>query len=251
MRVALLSDIHGNSIALHAVLADAAEIGVDAYWILGDLVALGHDPVNVLERLVKLPNTRFIRGNTDRYIVTGDRPPPHASDVKSNPKLLTIFEEIAGSFAWTLGALAVNSWLDWLAKIPLEMEATLPDGSQFLGVHASHRRDDGMGISPDTAEDEVRLLMNGCEADLICVGHTHLPVNRRVDQWHVVNVGSVSNPRYPDLRACYAILDCTSKGYSIEHRRVEYDREQVITLLYKLKHPGRKFITQHLQGQIN
>jgi len=250
MRAALLSDIHGNSIALDAVLVDAEKIGVGAYWILGDLVALGHDPVGVLERLVELPNARFIRGNTDRYIATGDRPPPHASDVESNPKLLTIFEEITGSFAWTLGAIAVNGWLDWLAKLPLEMDAILPDGSQFLGVHASYRRDDGVGISPDTSEDEMRHLMKGCEADLISVGHTHLTVNRRVDRWHVVNVGSVSNPRYPDLRACYAILDCTSDGYSIDHRRVKYDREQVIVQLEKIKHPGREFIARHMRGEI-
>jgi predicted phosphodiesterase len=250
MRVALLSDIHGNSIALDAVLEDVEKIGVDAHWILGDVVALGHDPVGVLERIVKLPNACFIRGNTDRYVVTGDRPPPYAGDVVSDPKLLTIFEEIAGSFAWTLGAVAVNGWLDWLAELPLELKLTLPDGSQFLGVHASYQRDDGMGISPDTSEEEFRLLMDGCEADLICVGHTHLAVNRRVDHWHVVNVGSVSNPRFPDLRACYAILDCTSSGYSIDHRRVEYDRGQVIAQLEALKHPARKFIARHMLGQI-
>jgi len=56
MRVALLSDIHGNSIALEAVLNDIAlQGGADAYWILGDLVALGPDPVHVLEQLSALP----------------------------------------------------------------------------------------------------------------------------------------------------------------------------------------------------
>jgi len=72
MRIALLSDIHGNSLALDAVLADIATVGVDGYWILGDIVALGPDPVGVLQRLSTLQNCYFIRGNTDRYLVTGD-----------------------------------------------------------------------------------------------------------------------------------------------------------------------------------
>src|SRR5919109_4209325 len=81
MRIALLSDIHGNSIALEAVLTDIERHGgVDAYWVLGDIVALGHDPIGVLERLAGVPNTRYTRGNTDRYVVTGDRPPPTPTD---------------------------------------------------------------------------------------------------------------------------------------------------------------------------
>jgi hypothetical protein len=77
MRIALLSDIHGNPIALDAVLDDVQDQGgVDAHWELGDLAAIGYDPVGVLERLVALPNVQFARGNTDRYLVTGERPPP-------------------------------------------------------------------------------------------------------------------------------------------------------------------------------
>ena len=79
MRLALLSDLHGNPIALDAVLADIEAKGsVDGYLVLGDLVAVGHDPGCVLERLVRLPGARFVQGNTDRYVVTGQRPYPTA-----------------------------------------------------------------------------------------------------------------------------------------------------------------------------
>ena len=72
MRIALLSDIHGNATALNAVLADVAEQGgADGYWIMGDLVALGPEPVLTLEILSALPDARFVRGNTDRYVCTG------------------------------------------------------------------------------------------------------------------------------------------------------------------------------------
>src|SRR3954454_6446397 len=96
MKIALFSDIHGNSIALDAVLVDiAAQGGVDGYWILGDLVAIGHDPVGVLERVTQLPNVRFVRGNTDRYIFAGHRPPPSLTESELDPKLLPILVEVA------------------------------------------------------------------------------------------------------------------------------------------------------------
>ena len=75
MRLALFSDIHGNPLALDAVLADIQRQGeVDAYWVLGDFAALGYDPVTPLEYLIALPNASFTRGNTDRYVVTEDLP---------------------------------------------------------------------------------------------------------------------------------------------------------------------------------
>jgi predicted phosphodiesterase len=75
MRIAILDDIHGNELALNAVLRDIeARGGVNAYWILGDLVALGPQPVRVLEILSGLPNTRFIRGNTDASCLATGNP---------------------------------------------------------------------------------------------------------------------------------------------------------------------------------
>src|SRR5215470_15943264 len=77
MRLAIFSDIHGNPLALDAVLADIQRQGeVDVYWVLGDFAALGYDPVTPLERVTALPHASFTRGNTDRYVVTGDLPVP-------------------------------------------------------------------------------------------------------------------------------------------------------------------------------
>src|SRR5258705_5431915 len=101
MRIALLSDIHGNTIALDAVLGDVeANGGADEHWVLGDLVALGYDPAGVLERLTSLPNPLFVRGNTDRYVVTGERPPPSEGEVVADPALVPVIAEVAGTFAW-------------------------------------------------------------------------------------------------------------------------------------------------------
>lgn len=253
MKIALFSDIHGNSVALDAVLADIqAQGGVDAYWILGDLVAIGHDPVGVLERLTQLPNVRFVRGNTDRYIFAGDRPPPSLAESEANPALLPILVEVAGTMAWTQGALTANGWLEWLAQLPTEIEETLPDGTRFLGVHGSPGNDGGRGIAPHMNDEEIRAVLQGCSAQLICVGHTHYPMSRRVDGWHVVNLGSLSNPQLTesDKRASYVILTADEAGYQVEHRRADYDRAAVIAMLERQRHPGGAYIIRHLQDLV-
>lgn len=249
MRIALLSDIHGNAIALAAVLADiVAQGGVDEYWVLGDLVALGPQPVAVLESLHMLSNVRFTRGNTDRYIATGERPPPSSADVIADVAQLPIFEEVAQTMAWTQGALAVTGWLPFLDTLPLEQRLTLPNGTRLLGVHASPGQESGPGIRPDypAAENMARLV--GAAADLLCVGHTHWPMNVRLGETHVVNLGSVSNPQTPDLCAWYAFLEAEPTGYYIKHRQVAYDRDAVIQALQDVRHPAQGFIVRYMQG---
>ena len=249
MRLALLSDIHGNAIALDAVLADIAALGgADEYWVLGDLVALGPQPVTVLERLQGLPKVRFTRGNTDVYIATGERPPPFSADVTADVSLLPIFEEVAQTMAWTQGALAMTGWLPFLDKLPLEQRLTLPNGTRLLGVHASPGQASGPGIRPDYPQTELEERIAGCEADLLCVGHTHWPMKVRIGKTQVVNLGSVSNPQTPDLRAWYALLEAEPTGYRISHRQVVYDRAAVIQALQDVRHPAQGFIVRHMQG---
>lgn len=250
MHIALLSDIHGNPIALDAVLADVQEQGgVDAYWVLGDLVAIGHDPVGVLERLAALDSAVFVRGNTDRYVVTGDRPPPTLEDVQADLRHLPRFVRVTQGFSWTQGAVTVTGWLDWLADLPVEERATLPDGTRLLGVHASPGRDDGYGVHPGLSDDELETLLADCAADLVCVGHSHWPLDRRVGSVRVVNLGSVSNPMPPDLRASYVILEADEQGYRVQHRRVDYDRQATIEAIRRTRHPATPFVTRHMLGQ--
>jgi len=251
MRVALLSDIHGNSIALDAVLTDIDEAGgVDEYWALGDLVALGPDPVGVVERLDALCAVSVLGGNTDRYVVTGERPPPSVADATADPDLVGVLAEVAGSFAWTAGYIAAAGLCPWLEALPSQFRRTLPDGTRVLAVHASPSADDGPGIDPRATDAELAALLVGCDTDLVFGGHTHRPVDRRVGPIRAINVGSVSNPVAPDLRACYVILDADRGGYRIEHRRVGYDRAAVISAVEALKHPGRGYVIKHHRGEM-
>lgn len=98
MVLGLISDIHGNSTALNAVIDDARPLGVDRWWVLGDIVALGPDPVGVLRALEALPDVEVIGGNTERYVINGDRPFPGLADVRSDPDLLERLVEVEARF---------------------------------------------------------------------------------------------------------------------------------------------------------
>ena len=253
-RIALLADIHGNSIALDSVLQDIeARGGVDEYWLLGDLVALGHDPVGVLERIIALKNAKFIRGNTDRLTSDFSQRWPLDEDARESPELLHRNTRVARSFAWTTGAVAVTGWLSWMRQLPLDMRRTLPDGTRVLAVHAAPGTDDGFGIHVMMSDQEVEVAIRGCEADLVFVGHTHFPFDRRVNPpvngVRVINPGSVSNPLPPDLRASYVILTANEAGYEIEFIRVEFDRIAVIQAAKDVHQPSWEYIASFMEGR--
>ena len=100
------------------------------------------------------------------------------------------------------------------------------------------------------SDDAIAASLEGCEADLVCVGHTHRPVNRLVGPWHVVNLGSLSDPPTAERRASYVLLHADEAGYQVEHRLVEYDREAVIQALEQSGHPAAAFIITHLRGTL-
>ncbi|MAF12330.1 hypothetical protein CMK11_17935 [Candidatus Poribacteria bacterium] len=249
MRIALMSDIHGNAIALDAVLDDLRHVGApDAVVIVGDLAAIGHDPVGVLQRLADLPNTSAVRGNTERYTTSADRPPPTLEQAAADPAILPALVSVAHSFAWTQGAVTAAGWFEWLRALPLDLRLALPDGSALLAVHASPGRDDGAGIHPALSPDELRQQAAGADADVVCVGHTHWPMSVDIDGTRVVNLGSVSNGFPPDLRASYVVIDAASTGVSVEHRRVDYDRAAVVAELRRLRHPAADYISGLMRG---
>ena len=251
MRIAAISDIHGNITALEAVLDDVLRSsGVDEYWFLGDLVAIGPSPVQVLETISALENVRCVRGNTDRY-VAGIRAnwapwpafrPPLSKIQHITPRPALDRE----TFAWTKDKLSRAGWLDWLANLPMEIRQTLPDGTRALCLHASPGRDDGPGLRYGLSDDEMRALLGECKADLVIGGHTHRPMDREVDGLRLINIGSVSNPPDGDYRASYVIIDAGAGGYTINHKRVEYDRREVLSALAKSGCPSANHIISHL-----
>ena len=248
VRLGMMSDLHGNLVATTAVVADAALVGVDRWWVLGDVVAIGPDPVATLELVANLPRVEITSGNTERYVLTGDAPYPHPADVLADPDLLPRFTEVQRTFAWTAGAISAVGHLEWLRQLPLEVRTLLPDGTRVLGVHASPGRDDGSGITPDRPEAELHKDLICAEADIVVAGHTHQPTDRTIGGIRAVNLGSVSNPVTDDLRASYAILHADHHGHRIEHRRVPYDRDRFLATIHRSGHPTSEYIASFQRG---
>ena len=119
----------------------------------------------------------------------------------------------------------------------------------MLVVHAAPGSDDGLGISVNCSDAELSELLAGADADLVLVGHTHIPFDRTLENIRIVNPGSVSNPFPPDLRASYAILEAGESGYSISHCRSGYDSQAFIQAVRDVRHPAADYIIRFVLGE--
>ena len=247
MRIALLSDIHGNSVAFDAVLGDIeSQGGVDSYWILGDHANQGYDPVGVVERINNLPETRCVTGNTDRYVVKGGRRGPSLKRLLKDHSLMAQLESVEQGNRWARGALTARGWFEWIRDLPFEQRMTLPDGTRLLGVHAS-LVNDVLGILEDSTEEELRAKFPDSLADLIFAGHTHAEADLTFSGVRYVTLGSIANSLTSDRRACYSILEATESGYEIIRRRVEFDYDQVMAGIKASHHPSQKWLLKFYQ----
>ena len=214
MRVAVITDIHGNRHALFAVLADLRRVGVDQVVFGGDVALFGSRPRECWERVLDL-GWRCVQGNTDRYLV--DMPAMEAEYDPSIPKhrflranLLWAIERLGASLVEALGAMARQVRIDSSA-------------GPLLVVHGSPG-DDETGWGRDDDEQTVARVIGPTEAAAVVSGHTHTAMIRHAGSVLAVNCGAVgrSHDGQPGL-ATYAVLDDAAGRWSAELRRVDYD----------------------------
>jgi predicted phosphodiesterase len=252
VRLGIVADIHGNDVALRAVVRDAAERGVDRWWALGDLVLFGPRPVEVLEILRGLPGIGMLSGNTDRYVLTGEQPAPHATaaDAAGDVGLVERYGAVAAGIGWTRGVLDQAGVLDVLVALPAELRLSLPGGLVMLGVHASPGCDDGPGISPGISDEQLGSLLAGCGADIVVGGHTHLVTDRLVGGVRAVNPGSTGMSKRRGQTSWLYVED-TGDGDSdviVEQRVVPFDVDAVVSDLRRRRHPNADYMTSVLTG---
>ncbi len=237
-RLAVLSDIHGNLLALEAVLADVEAQGPpDAYWVLGDLIAFCPWPAATLARLRALPNVALLQGNTDRYVVTGRRPVFPVRSPEDWAQMPFTLAARDANFRWTVERLSYADY-KFLRDLPPRLEMDIPGYGHIVAVHATPA-DDETNIRPDTPDDEVRPHLSGLDARLLLYGHTHRPLDRIIDGVRIVNDGSVGLPLDGDHRSAYVLLDFEEDECTVTIRRVAYDLETVVAELERVEHPGR------------
>lgn len=218
MRIALISDIHGNLVALDTVLADIAREKVDQIVCLGDIATLGPKPREVLQRVKDL-NCPCVMGNHDHYLLDSSI----LRDYMDAPWF-------AESVAWCAEQLQEEDFQFLRTFQPLH-EITLDQSHKLLCFHGSPKSNTDiiLAMTPPTNVDE---LLGGYRATVMVGGHTHMQMMRQHKGIMLINAGSVGMPfeqalfvhapRYLPW-AEYAIVNIVDGVIDIDLRRVPVD----------------------------
>jgi putative phosphoesterase len=223
MRIAIISDIHGNRPALDAVLAAVTEQRPDALYCLGDLVGYGASP-NEVSECIRAAGMPTIMGNYDDG-VGFDR--DECGCAYRDP----IDKELGDrSLAWTKAHTTEENKAFLRTLLPeLRFET---DGKRVLLVHGSPRRMNEY-LFEDRPVSSFQRLAASSNADVIVFGHTHKPYEKTVDGVLFVNAGSVGKPKDLDWRACWVMLDAATPTL----HRVSYDVAQAAAAIRSTELP--------------
>ncbi|OGS44823.1 MAG: hypothetical protein A3K76_06730 [Euryarchaeota archaeon RBG_13_57_23] len=205
MKIAIVSDIHSNIQALEAVLADIKKTDFDQVLCAGDIVGYGANP-NECVRLVSKTAAHAVFGNHELAALTGDT--------------IWMNEHAARAARWT-GSVLEQEAKNYLSQLELSMQLDLSN-RKIAMYHGSvdsaieYVYEDGLSLD----------LFERAKADVLILGHTHVPYVVRFEHGLAVNPGSVGQPRDLDPRASYAILDPLNLTCDI--RRVDYNVEEAV-----------------------
>jgi predicted phosphodiesterase len=241
MRLAVIADIHGNLLALEAVLADIAANGApDKLWVLGDLALRGSRPAECLSLLqalpTGLPKAEFIGGNTDRYLATSQRPTRRPKDAEAWASLPNELLHVERIIAWTIAKLSFADYQMLASITGRGLDLRVPNYGWLVGYHGTPGDDEGIML-PDTASEDVLDFLYDQEGNLAIGGHTHKQMDRQVGRWRVLNPGSVGLSDDGPY-ACYALLNFAKDGnLTVTQQRVPYDTEAAIADLAQTGYP--------------
>jgi putative phosphoesterase len=231
MRIAILSDIHGNRRAFQAVLADLQQVAPDLVVHGGDLAAGGAHPADIIDQ-VRLLGWRGVCGNTDEMLWAPERLSEFAT---AQPKLANILAMVQATIAPTVASIGEER-LRWLQSLP-----SLYSHEVFTLVHASPG-DLWRAPLPNASDDELGNTYNSLEARVAVYGHIHCPFIRRLPHMTVANTGSVSQSYDGDTRASYLVMD----GEELTIRRVAYDVQSEAEELLRSGLPHASWVARTL-----
>ncbi len=226
-----MSDVHGNAVALEAVIADLARRPVDAVVCLGDMLQGGPQPAEVADRLVEL-DWPVVLGNADAFLLD----PAEGGEPATDPQLAVR--------AWSVERLG-EPRLELVRGFASTIDVELADGLRLLACHGSPSSFDDF-LFPDTPERVFRTLLGASGADVVAGGHVHLQFLRRVGATLFVNPGSVGlsyDHEQPEdvLRvdpwAAYAVVEVLDALANVMFRRVPLDVEAVAAAYVDAAHP--------------
>ena len=221
MKIAVISDIHGNIYALMKALEDIDEQRVDKIICLGDLVGYGPHP-NEVVALIRRREIPCIKGNYDASVVDGAYTYIRNTEINSF------------SLPWACEELRVSNKF-YLDSLPTSLKYTI-NGVNILFTHGSPN-----AINDYLFEDAPNTIkiMNEYDGDVLVCAHTHIPCAKKYENKLLINVGSIGKPKIGLPNPTYAIIDINDLGeINVTIRHLEYEYKKIMKDCEMLNFPS-------------
>ena len=233
MRIAIVSDIHGNRTAFEAVLADLRQTSPDLILHGGDLADSGANPAEIVDRIRDL-DWPGVLGNTDEMHTRPESLEEFASQSSAPPSLWVAIREMAAATHALLGEERI-AWLRGLPRLQIQGPIAL--------MHASPQSP-WRSPGPEASDAELESVYAPLGRPIAVYGHIHRSYIRSVSGMIVANTGSVSLSYDGDRRAAYLLLD----GSNAAIRRVEYDVDRELKALSRCALPHADWVAKVLES---
>jgi len=244
-RIAIISDMHGNCVALDAVLADLRRAAADQIVCLGDAIQGGPQPAEVVARLRELA-CPVVMGNADAWLLTGEE----TGNENISPERRRKMDEIR---EWSLGQLSTDDQA-FIAGFQPTVSIPLSATRNLLCFHGSPASFDDI-ILPTTPEEEFQRLLGAHAPHFLTGGHTHMQQIRRLGAtdsffFNPGSVGLAYSHQQPenhfrvDPWAEYTILTVEGTQLALEFRRVPFDVGQLLAIYQS---SGRPFASDAIE----
>lgn len=238
MKYAFISDIHGNAVALEAVLKDIAAKNVDKIVVLGDLCFRGPEPKKSLD-IIRSLETDVIKGNADEWVIRGVKKgevPDHALEIMNKER------------DWCAAKLEKTD-MDYLLGLPHSYTLNI----EAMGIEAFHATPESLFevIPPHADDDTIYKKLMGSEAKIFVYGHIHTPYIRYINGKVIINTGSVGLPFDGLAKASYAIVEIISGNFRTSIERVDFDIDKVTGLYESHDYPNTEMMINILKNTSN
>jgi putative phosphoesterase len=232
MKIAFISDIHGNAIALEAVLEDIENQGIDKIYVLGDICYRGPEPKRSLD-LVRSLHTEVIKGNADEWVVRGVQ----KGEVPEKALELMNLER-----QWIVSNLEPSD-IDYLASLPAQLNFSIEN----VGISAFHATPTSLFdiVLPNADDQQIETsLMEANEAQIYVYAHIHKPYIRFLNGKVIMNIGSVGLPFDGLTKSSYGLIEIEDGHIKTSIRRVSYNLESVVALYHEVKYPNADMMSK-------
>ncbi|MCV9885982.1 metallophosphoesterase family protein [Metabacillus halosaccharovorans] len=236
MKIAFISDIHGNAVALEAVLEDLKKKNIEKICILGDICYRGPEPKRSLE-LIQSLQAEVIKGNADEWVVRGVRQgevPDGALEMMNKER------------EWIISNLESTD-IGYLSQLPTELHLN-EHGIEIFAFHATPTS--LFEVIPQNAEDCLlhEKVLSKKDATIYLYAHIHKPYIRYINGRVIMNIGSVGLPFDGVTKASYGIITIDESGFSTSIERVGYDIEKVMKQYREAGYPNADMMIQVLKN---